>query len=54
MDGKVVVHLPKPLVERVDAVASDEFRFRANAVQVLVSEALRRREAGAQEDGESR
>jgi hypothetical protein len=51
MDDAVAVHLPRPLVERVDALAADELRSRANTVRVLVSEGLRRREAGAQDEG---
>jgi metal-responsive CopG/Arc/MetJ family transcriptional regulator len=44
MGGVVAVHLPKELVERVDAVARDELRSRTNTVRWLVTEALRRRE----------
>jgi hypothetical protein len=54
MDDAVAVHLPRPLVERVDVVAADELRSRANTVRWLVDEALRRHESGAQDDGESR
>ena len=50
MDDVVAVHLPRPLIERVDAVATDELRSRANTVRWLVDEALRRREIGAEDD----
>jgi metal-responsive CopG/Arc/MetJ family transcriptional regulator len=50
----VAVHLPRQLVEQVDALAADELRSRANTVRWLVDEALRRHESGAAEDGESR
>jgi hypothetical protein len=50
MADAIAVHLPRPLVERVDAVASDELRSRANTIRWLVDEALRRHESGAQED----
>jgi metal-responsive CopG/Arc/MetJ family transcriptional regulator len=50
----VAVHLPRQLVEQVDEAARDEMRSRSNLVRVLVSEGLRRREVGAQDEVESR
>ena len=47
MEQVVAVHLPKPLIERLDAVASEELRSRANTARWLLDEALRRREPGA-------
>jgi metal-responsive CopG/Arc/MetJ family transcriptional regulator len=47
----VAVHLPRQLVAQVDEAARDEMRSRSNLVRVLVSEGLRRREAGAQDEG---
>ena len=44
MEQVVAVHLPKPLIERLDAVASEELRSRANTARWLWDEALRRRE----------
>ena len=44
MEQVVAVHLPKPLIERLDAVASEELRSRANTARWLLDEALRRRE----------
>jgi len=45
MEQVVAVHLPKPLIERLDAVASEELRSRANTARWLLDEALRRRES---------
>jgi len=44
MHDVVAVRLPRELVERVDVVARGELRSRTNAVRVLVTESLRRRE----------
>ena len=44
MDNGVAVYLPRPLIEKVDAVARDELRSRTNTVRWLVTEALERRE----------
>jgi metal-responsive CopG/Arc/MetJ family transcriptional regulator len=40
----IAVYLPTPLVARIDTVASDELRSRANTVRWLVEQALQRRE----------
>ena len=45
MEQVVAVHLPKPLIERLDAVASEELRSRANTARWLLDDALRRRES---------
>jgi hypothetical protein len=47
MEQVVAVHLPKPLIQRLDAVASEELRSRANTARWLLDEALRRREPAA-------
>ena len=39
----VAVHLPKDLVEKVDAAAADDDRTRVGMVRRLVSEGLQRR-----------
>ena len=44
MDNGVAVYLPKPLIERVDAVAHGELRSRTNATRWLLEQALRDRE----------
>ena len=44
MDDVVAVHLPRPLIEKVDAVARDELRSRTNTVRWMLTEALRSRE----------
>jgi hypothetical protein len=44
MDNGVAVYLPKPLIERLDAVAHDELRSRTNATRWLLEQALRDRE----------
>jgi metal-responsive CopG/Arc/MetJ family transcriptional regulator len=44
VEDPVAVHLPKPLVERLDVVAKTELRSRANAAAWLIAEGLRRRE----------
>ena len=47
----VAVHIPRDLAAEVDEAARGEMRSRSNYVRLLVSEGLRRREAGAQEVG---
>jgi len=50
----VAVHLSRDLAERLDTVAAEEQRSRANAARWLLDEALRRREtqpAAADDDG---
>jgi len=39
----VAVHLPRQLVEQVDAAARGEMRSRSNLVRLLVTEGLRLR-----------
>jgi metal-responsive CopG/Arc/MetJ family transcriptional regulator len=41
----VYAHLPRELVERLDAASRDELRTRSNMVAALVAEGLRRRNA---------
>jgi metal-responsive CopG/Arc/MetJ family transcriptional regulator len=54
MDNGVAVYLPKPLIERLDAVAHDELRSRTNATRWLLEQALREREpAGVGEPQEA-
>jgi hypothetical protein len=50
MERVVAVHLPRPLIEKVDAVTVDESRFRANLIRVLVTDGLQRREAAGTVD----
>ena len=53
MDNGVAVYLPRPLIEKVDAVARDELRSRTNTVRWLVTEALERREPVGGEPAEA-
>jgi hypothetical protein len=47
----IAVYLPTPLIAQVDTLAHSELRSRANTVRLLVTEGLRSREVGAQDEG---
>jgi metal-responsive CopG/Arc/MetJ family transcriptional regulator len=54
MADVVAVHLPRDLAERVDVLAADELRTRANTVRWLVTEGLERRHERNDDVKESR